>query len=281
MWPICRPHQKSDEAKSRHKTLRPRRINGQLSNLWWSQIMPRKLCPRKFSGQLSTSTPKYWLKNQAKHVKALEFDDQWQSSKGQHSTNWSSAHSTKFSKHLEPKFATITWVDYCIQRSIWLLWLRLKNWTSLENRHIGTPHKGRYMKMIHIKNWNREFEGFHVSVQGLTNKPTCWLGTPNQREPFRNTYTKLGTRTSGTMPEHREGRTETRSGKPQRRTNKAQTHRVAHRNTTCTHYRDKTLSTEVEHCATFRLDPMWIGLKKRRMKTMHEVPCWPSVFIVI
>ena len=139
-------------------------------------------------------------------------------------------------------------IDCCIQRSIWLLWLRFKNWTSLENRHIGTPHKGRYMKMIHIKNWNREFEGFDFSVQGLTNKPTCWLGAPNQREPFRNTYTKLGTRTSGTMPEHREGRTETRSGKPQSRTKKAQTHRVAHRNTTCTHYRDKTLSTEVEHC---------------------------------
>ena len=101
--------------------------------------------------------------------------------------------------------------------------------------------------MIHIKTETENSKDFVSAFRVCqTSQHVDW--EPQTSEPFRNTYTKLGTRTSGTMPEHREGRTETRSGKPQRRTNKAQTHRVAHRNTTCTHYRDKTLSTEVEHC---------------------------------
>ena len=103
------------------------------------------------------------------------------------------------------------------------------------------------MKMIHIKTETENSKDFVSAFRVCqTSQHVDW--EPQTSEPFRNTYTKLGTRTSGTMPEHRDGRTETRSGRPQRRTNKAQTHRVAHRNTTCTHYRDKTLSTEVEHC---------------------------------
>ena len=103
------------------------------------------------------------------------------------------------------------------------------------------------MKMIHIKTETENSKDFVSAFRVCqTSQHVDW--EPQTSEPFRNTYTKLGTRTSGTMPEHREGRTETRSGKPQSRTKKAQTHRVAHRNITCTHYRDKTLSTEVEHC---------------------------------
>ena len=108
------------------------------------------------------------------------------------------------------------------------------------------------MKMIHIKTETENSKDFVSAFRVCqTSQHVDW--EPQTSEPFRNTYTKLGTRTSGTMPEHRDGRTETRSGRPQRRTNKAQTHRVAHRNTTCTHYRDKTLSTEAEHCGTLDL----------------------------
>ena len=110
-----------------------------------------------------------------------------------------------------------------------------KNWNIFRNATSAC-----YIKPLHEDDphWNcREKSEIWFRYFGFDKQASTSDGTPNRHEPFRNTCIKLEPGTSGTMPGQREkGDIELHSGKPQRKTNMAQTQRVAHRNTACTHW---------------------------------------------